>query len=546
MLWVRDERRTGFKIELLRVTLRSYRRSDQQDLTMTGVLQIDSTSPEKTLKLCFAFAFAKFALHMLTAPGYGYFRDEFYYIACSEHLAFGYVDQPPLSILLLWVQRSLLGDSLYALRFLPALAGGGLVFVTGLMVRELSGRTWAHAIAMTAVLVAPEYLALNHFFSMNSFDLLFWALAFYQLFRVLRLQRTRDWTLLGVILGLGLMNKISVLWLGAGLFAALFLTDYRRMLLTPGPYIAGVLAALLFAPYLLWNHQNQWPTLEFMQNATTEKMAPGSAARFFKDQLLNLNIVSAPLWLGGLVVCFLNRFDRRLRMVAWIYVTVTAVLLLSPAARSGYLAPAYPPLFVAGSLAIERWFVRPLVPAIFICLLLLSGAVFLPLAVPVLPVESYISYAKTLGVEPSTEERKELAELPQFYADMFGWHDITSQVAAVFHNLPQNEKKNCRIFGNNYGHTGAIAFFGKKYDLPSPISSHNNYWFWGPGDYNGEVMIIVGGSKESKYRLFEDVQEAGVTSCKYCMPYENNRTIFVCRRLKQPISDVWKQVKHFD
>ena len=497
----------------------------------------------------FGLSGAKFLLHILTARGYGYFRDELYYIACSDRLAFGYVDQPPLSILLLKLQRLVLGDSLHALRFLPAVAGAVNVYLTGLIVKEAGGGTLAQIVAMIAVLAAPEYLALNHYYSMNSFDLLFWTLCMYQTLRALRLQRTGDWVLLGIALGLGLMNKISVLWLCAGIFAGLILSSYRRTFATRGPWIAGTIAAVMFLPYIGWQVQNDWATLEFMHNATTQKMAGHSIPDFLFNQLKNMNPLSAPLWFCGLLYCFLNRAEPRLRIIGWIYAVTTAILLASPASRSGYLAPAYTGLFAAGGIVFERFVAQrrlKIFVVTYAALLLIAGALVLPFAVPVLPVEKYIAYAGKMGEEPSTEERKEVGDLPQFYADMFGWRELAKQVAAVYLKLPEEERKHARIFTNNYGQAGAIEFFGKELGLPAPISSHNNYWIWGPGDFNGQVLIITGGTAERKHALFEEVEEAAITSCSYCMPYENNKIIFICRRAKAPIEEIWPQVKHFD
>jgi hypothetical protein len=489
-------------------------------------------------------------LHLLTAAGYGYFRDELYYIACSNRLAFGYVDQPPFSILLLRLQRWVLGDSLIAIRFLPAIAGAANVYFTGLIVKELGGGVLPQILAMAAVIVAPEYLAVNHYYSMNSFDLLFWTIATFQLLRTVRLKRATDWILLGVILGFGLMNKISILWLAAGIFAGLILSSHRFLLKTRGPWLAAAIGAVIFLPYVLWQIQNDWATLEFMRNATTEKMAGNSATGFLVDQLLNMNPVSAPLWIGGLLYCFLNRKQKELRLFGWIYGTTLAILLASPASRSGYLAPAYTALFAAGAVAFDRLIAQKrgarLLVHLYIASLLIVGALLLPLAVPVLPPEDYIQYAKRFGVKPSTEERKEVGDLPQFYADMFGWQELTRAVADVYSGLPDEERKQARIFTNNYGQAGAIDFFGKQYGLPPAISSHNNYWIWGPGDFNGQVLIITGGTAERKLELFEDVQEAATMRCDYCMPYENNKVIFVCRRARAPVSEIWAQIKHYD
>ena len=198
------------------------------------------------------FAALKLAMHALAITNYGYFRDELYYIACSKHLAWGFVDQPPFSIALLAFNRALFGDSLLALRWLPALSGAGTVLTTGLLVRELGGRRLAQALACLCAVLPPVWLAVDHFFSMNAFDTFFWSLAVLLLLRALEGRRPGTWLWLGLVLGLGLLNKTSMLWFGGAAFLALLLTHHRRALLTPGPWLAAALAGLIFLPHVIW------------------------------------------------------------------------------------------------------------------------------------------------------------------------------------------------------------------------------------------------------------------------------------------------------
>ena len=214
---------------------------------MTGRMRL-----RDALAVPLVFAALKLLLHALAYSNFGYFRDELYYIACSDHLAWGYVDQPPLSIALLALNRALFGDSLLALRWLPALAGAGTVLVTGLLARELGGRRFAQALACLAAVLPPVWLVVDHFFSMNAFDTFFWSLAALLLLRALDGGRTRTWVALGLVLGLGLLNKTSMIWFVGGAFLGLVLTPHRRLLATRGPWLAAALAALLFLPHVLW------------------------------------------------------------------------------------------------------------------------------------------------------------------------------------------------------------------------------------------------------------------------------------------------------
>jgi len=195
----------------------------------------------------FLFALAKLLLHFYTNAfaGYGIFRDELYYAACSEHLSAGYVDQPPLSIFIFALNRMVFGDSLFAIRLLPAIAGAATVFLTGLMARALGGGRFAQGLASLAAVVSLILLGMDGFFSMNAFDLLFWAWSAYVLILLVKTGDKKYWMHLGLLLGLGLLNKISFLWLGFGIFVGVAATPERRWLKTEYPYITAVIAFAL-------------------------------------------------------------------------------------------------------------------------------------------------------------------------------------------------------------------------------------------------------------------------------------------------------------
>jgi len=499
---------------------------------------------------------AKLLLHLLFVRGYGYFRDELYYLASTDHLSWGYVDHPPLSIWLLAAERALFGDSLLALRLLPALAGAATVLVVGLIARRLGGGRLAEALAMLSAIAAPVYLGMTYVYSMNAWRLLFWALAAYLVVCILEEARPspRLWVLLGVVLGLGLMNKISVLWLGAGLAVGLLLTPARRLLATPGPWIAVGLSALLFSPYILWQIAHGWPTLEFLHNATQEKMLPVPFSEFVTEQVLALQPLTLPVWLSGLVFYFATARGRAFRGLGWMWVTVVVILALSHSARVDYIAPAYTWLFAAGGVALEGWLAgatrlaRPLRVGIATVLLigLVGGfALSLPFGMPVLSEERFVEFARAQGVAPSTDEHLEVAELPQFYADMHGWPELVETLAHIYRGLPPEDRQRVVIFGQNYGEAGAIDVLGRKLGLPPALSGHNSYWLWGPRGHDGSVVLVIGDDEEALSGIFEQVERVGETRCRWCMPYENGRPIWLCRRMKMPIEELWPRVKEF-
>jgi hypothetical protein len=351
-----------------------------------------------------------------------------------------------------------------------------------------------------------------------------------------------------VVLGLGLLDKLSVLWLGAGLAVALLLV-YRDLLRSAGPWLAAVIALAIFGPHVLWQVEHGWPTLEFIRGATEDKMAGTSPGEFIGGQVSMLHPFTLPLWLGGLGWLLAHPQGRAHRLLGIVYLVAFCILVRESGSRVVYLAPAYPPLFAAGAVALERaaarWRRTWVIP-VYAVVLALGGAIVAPLALPLLPVESYIAYARALDEAPSTEEDKELGALPQHYADMFGWEALAATVARVYDGLSPEERADCAILAGNYGEAGAIDHFGPSFGLPHASSAHNNYWLWGPPQASGRCVIILGGTLDELEPLCETVERAAVFSAPYVMPYEDQLPIHVCRGLRPPFAELWPVAKHFD
>jgi 4-amino-4-deoxy-L-arabinose transferase-like glycosyltransferase len=495
--------------------------------------------------LVYAAAATHFLLHLVASNAYGVFRDEFYYLACADHLDWGYVDHPPLSIAILWAHRALFGESPWALRLLPAFAGAALVLLGARLAREMSGGQFAEGVAAVAVAVVPMFLGITAFFSMNSFDLLFWAGAALVVARIVNTDDARLWLVLGVLLGLGLQNKVSVLFFGLGLAVGLVLTPLRSHLRRPQLWLGGLIAAGLFLPHVLWQVRHDWPTLEFIQNAKLHKITALSPLQFLGAQLLEIHPLNAPLWVGGLLWLLAGREGRKFRVLGIVYVVAFVTMVLQKS-KPYYLGPAYPMLLAAGAVAFEGFSrTRTVLRPIAVSLLAVGGLLIAPLAVGLLPVEKFIAYQRALGLAPVAAERMDMGPLPQHFADRFGWPELTKAVAEVYGALPENEKAGALIVTSNYGEAGALRYFGPRHGLPPAVSQHNSYFLWGPGKDRADVVITVGMDVEDVSDTFESVTVAGRFESPYAMPYETRSPILVCRGFKVPLAEAWARGKKF-
>jgi Dolichyl-phosphate-mannose-protein mannosyltransferase len=474
------------------------------------------------------------------------FAMSFIYIACGRHLDFGYVDQPSLSILLLRLSQLLPGDSLFAIRLLPALAGAAIVALSGMITREMGGKAWAIALACAATLSALFYLAVGNFFSMNAFEPLFWMGMVYLLVRIINGGSPMLWLWFGALLGLGIENKHSTVFFAAGVFVALLLTSERRRFAQKWIWVGGLLAFAIALPNIVWEARYHWPTYELLNNiAHSNKNVALSPVEFIAQTINFMNPATLPLWLGGLVWLFESRTGRRYRAIGIIYLVTLAEFIILHG-KSYYLAPAYPMLFAAGGVAIERLFAVRLTwlkPAL-LAIILLAGALFAPLIIPILSPDKLVGYMRAIHFEPPRTETSHTGALPQIFADQFGWEEMVGSVAHVFQHLQPEDEKRAAIFCQNYGEAGAIDFFGPKFGLPPAISGHQNYFLWGPHDWNGEVILVLDTNDDDERELFGSVEDLGqVVSSPWAMPYERRNHIYLCRDLKISVRELWPRVK---
>lgn len=509
--------------------------------------------PETTVSgpaIVATLAVAKFLLHLAVAPNYGLFTDELYFFACGEHLSWGYVDMPPLTALQAWVSRGLFGNSLYGLHVLPALAGALLILLVGSIARELGGGRFAQGLAALGVLISPAWLAVDSYLSMNSIEQVLVAAWFWVLVRIIKTNDARGWLFFGVLAGIGLLNKDTILLFGFAVILALLLTSERRLLFNKWFVIGGLIALLIWLPNLIWIWQHSFPHLEQLANIRRDRRNVSlTPFAFVWQQVELMHPLNLPLWLGGLWLLLSKEWqDRRYRALGLAYL-ITLLVLLGTGGRVYYLFPMYSVLFAAGGVAAERMhthFHWQGVRQMYIALLVITGALLMPFALPLLSPERYITYSQLLHVSPPRIENRQTSALPQLFADRFGWPEMAQAVAKAYFEIPEPERSQTSIFGQDYGQAGAIDFYGPALGLPKALSGHLTYWYWGPRNYTGGTMLIMGDNRRQLETFFKSVEEVGDVGHPYAMASQHWK-LYLCRYPKNwNLQSLWSSLKKWN
>ncbi len=492
-----------------------------------------------------ALAVATFALHAAAGGRYGLFRDELYFIVCGERLGWGYVDQPPGIALIARAAHALFGTWVPGLRLPAWLASAATVFLAARLARRLGGGAFAAALAGVAIAASPLLAGLGHYLTMNAFEPLAIVALACVLVRLVQGDTPRLWLLAGALAAAGALLKYTSVLLALALLAGLVVTPARRALFTRWALAGAALAAALVLPNVVWQVAHGLPFLELVRNGQLAKNAPFSLGGFARALLLEFGPLAAPVWLGGVAWLLLAERARPFRFLA-LGGSLYLALLVATRGKAYYAAPALPMLLAAGGVAIERAIRGRAVRLAALSAVAVTGAIGLPLAIPLLPVETFLRYQAALGVKSEPLERHAYGVLPQIFADQHGWEALAAAVAGVARSLPPGERARAAVFAQNYGEAAALEVHAAGLDVPV-VSGHNQYFLWGPPSSGGDPLIVVSDAHEDcgggLYR--ERTLAARLPASPWVMPYEDARWIWICRGATRPLADLWPAVRHY-
>ncbi|MGC2130988.1 MAG: glycosyltransferase family 39 protein [Candidatus Aquilonibacter sp.] len=499
-----------------------------------------------TKRVAWIAAAVVFIVHALGNAHYGFFRDELYFIICGLHPQWGYVDQPPV-VPLLAAFTQLGGHSLFLLRLIPALCAAAGVYVTCLLVLEFGGGVFAQAMASLAFLFAGVLLSFGEKVGPDEIGLWAWPLLALLVVRIIKGAGPRLWLYAGLVGGIAIQSKYAVLFFLVALFLGLVLTPQRRVLASWWFFGGVVLMLAIALPNFLWQAHYDFPMWELLRNGQNGKNVIVGPLVYLLQEVLITNLFLFPVWVIGLYWLLRNGTYRFLG-------NTYVILILEMMVFHGkhyYPADVYPILIAAGAVQIGLWTSGTWVArAAVLAYTLVLGPVFIPYSLPILSERAFVAYQDRLGeVLPipkstlATEHNRETSTLPGDWADMHGWPEMAATVKSVYDALPASARAAAVVFGGNYGEAAAVQFFAPGIPV---ISTHNQYWLWGPDGYDGRVLVQINGTCWSKEHYFASRTIATVIHSPWAIGYENDIPINVCRGLKIPVARLWSESKSYE
>ena len=495
----------------------------------TGPGEAQDASPAPGIGAIALIAAAVTLVLVAFASGYGYHRDELYFIAAGMHLDWAYADQGPLTPLLARAMSELVPGSLTILRVPSALAAGGTVLLTGLLARELGGSRRAASLAAVCAAVASIVLFTGHTLSTSTFDLLIWTALTWLAVRALRSGEQRLWLVAGVVLGVGLLNKPLPAFLAAGLLAGVLIAGPRRLLRSPYVWSGAAIALVLWSPWILWQADHGWPQLDVSRSVA----GGGSTSSepwwlIVPFQLLLAGPLLAPIWMAGLVALLRDPALRTYRFLAWAWAVLAAVFMAT-GGKPYYLAGLLPVLIGAGAVQADGWLRRGRTRtrrATLAAAITASAMVGAIISLPVLP----------------SDEAGPVIAMNEDVGETIGWPGFVATVASVHRGLPDSRR--AVILTANYGQAGAIDRYGPALGLPRAHSGHNAYGDWGPPPDDGAPVIAVGlGPGEIAAHLLGCRVAARIDNDAGVDNGEQGTQVMVCREPARPWSRQWAALR---
>lgn len=327
------------------------------------------------------------------------------------------------------------------------------------------------------------------------------------------------------------MNKYLIAGYAISFVVALLISKHRKLLFSRHFIIGTFLGLVIVIPNLIWQYSHNWPVMHHLSELARNQLVNVSVSGFLIDQII-MNFHAVVVWITGLLIFLFYLSERKFRVLSIASLFVILFLLITKG-KSYYTLGAYTLMMAMGGYAIERYYSKIWKSVVIVLMVLLSIPI-MPFSLPVLNLAAMEKYAAPVADVTNRWEDGEVHPLPQDYADMTGWKDLSKIVISTYTSLPNDIRQNCSIYAENYGQAGAILFYGKKFGLPQPVSFSDNFLLWAPDSIIHENLIYVNDEVGDINKLFNNVELKGEIKNPYFR--ENGVKVFFC---SQP-SDIFK------
>jgi len=443
----------------------------------------------------YSLALLKFIFpYFIQNPIYEPHRDEFLYLAEGRHLAWGYLEVPPMMSVLGFL-TNLMGGGLFWIKIWSCLFGAFTYILVARLILLFGGRWFALVLGFMPFIFG--YFVHVHFmFQPNFLEMFFWTLIAYGLILHVKTGKLSGLYIAGIGFGLGMLSKYSVSFFAIGLVVGLLLTKERKIFLNKHLYFAMLIGLVIWLPNLIWEWQHGIPFMAQIKELQHQQLEKVSQAGFLRDQLI-FNLPCIFIWVFGLYWVSFTAAGKPYRFIGWAFV-ISMVIIVAGHGKGYYGMPAFPVLFGFGAVCLEGWtagrfnYLRYALVAFSIIL----GCYFDTITLPFLPPKQLADYYKRndifrkLGFLRWEDQKDHL--LPQDFADMLSWREMTAKVAKVYNGLDDAEKSaaiiNC---GGNYGEAAAVDYYGHLYHLPAPIGHGASYLNWSPLDFTKNNTFVM-------------------------------------------------------
>jgi len=493
--------------------------------------------------LTICLVLVKLSIHFFTSTNYELHRDEMLYFSMGSHLSWGFASTPPFMSLLAFVVKSVFGYQPFFVKLFPALFGASILILIAWFIKELGGTAFGVFTGCIAYIISTAMLRTASLFMPVIFELFFWMLFLFFVLKLILTQNSKYWMVLGIIFGIAFLNKYSVLFLGFATCIALLISEHRRLLVSRYLFYAVLICLFIMSPNILWQINHNMAVITHMRELYRTQLVYVSKQDFLIGQIW-MNFTSILFWMIGLIVILFKKSEKKYRVFGYIFLLVVFLFLITEG-KSYYTLGVYPMMFAFGGYYLGKSVIGKfkLVTYSIVGISILLSILFLPLGLPILPKEQMGRYcalfSKYITPAPMRNENNSYYPIPQDYMDMTGWNELAELVSVTYKTLDVNQQRDCIIYANNYGQAGAIDFYGKQYNLPTPICLNDSYIFWAPDSLTASNFIVTDVQLFDIPRLFNKYSEVGEIKDSFFR--ENGLKVFLCQYPKPLLNEFFKK-----